>query len=53
MWILRQTVANLFDSLPTEPVLRTFIQYSITFRSQPEAANDVIISVAVADIRVK
>ena len=35
-------VAELFDSLPVEPVLRTFVQYLIGLCSQQEAASDVI-----------
>ena len=36
MVILRQTVAELFDTLSTGPVLRTFLQYSVTFCSRLE-----------------
>ena len=31
--ILRKTVAELFDSLQAAPVLRTFLQYLVAFRS--------------------
>ena len=41
--ILCSTVVELFNSLPTTPVLRTFVQYLIgLFRSRPESASDVI-----------
>ena len=41
---LHDTVAELFDSLLTGPVSRTntFMEYSITFCSRPEAAIDVM-----------
>ena len=35
-------MAELFDSLPTAPVLRTFVLYLIAFCNQPKAASDVI-----------
>ena len=35
-------MAELFDSLPTAPVLRTFAQYLIAFCSRLETASDVI-----------
>ena len=46
-WKYLQTFTNgdsveLFNSLPTETVLRTFMHYSITFCSRLEAASDVI-----------
>ena len=50
MVILRQTMAELFDSLPTGPVIRIFMQYSTTSSSQPEALNDVIIGIFVSRI---
>ena len=40
--ILRQTLADLFDSLLTEPVFRTFMHYSITFCSRLEANSDIV-----------
>ena len=40
-------MAELFDSLPTEPILRTFMQYPIEFRSRLVAAIDVISSAPV------
>ena len=39
---LHLTVADLFDSLLSGPVLRTVMQYSMTICSRPEAAIDVI-----------
>ena len=54
--ILRQTKTEVFDSLPAGPVLRIFMQYSMTYRSLPEAVSDVISGVALAwvgmDVRV-
>ena len=50
--ILRQTVAELLDSLLAGPVLRTFVQYSVAFCSRPKAANDVISGVAVDYVRM-
>ena len=35
-------MVDLFDSLTCETVLRTFVQYLITFCIRPEAASDVI-----------
>ena len=40
--ISRQTIAQLFDSLTTGLVLRTFMQYSVTYCSRSEAASGVI-----------
>ena len=34
-------MAEFLDSLPAEPVLRTFVQYLIAFYNWPEAASDV------------
>ena len=40
---LAKTVADIFDSLATELVLRTtFVHYLIAFCSRPEATGDVI-----------
>ena len=39
---LRQTVTELFDSVPAGPVVRHFVEYSIAFCSRPKAANDII-----------
>ena len=52
MVILRQNVAELFDSVSA---LCTFMQYSITFCSRPEAASEVMsfVSHTVYDIAVK
>ena len=44
------TVAKLFDSLPPEPVIRTFVQYLIAFCSRPKAASDIISGVAVEQV---
>ena len=40
--ILRQTVAEVFDSLPAGPTLCTLMKYSVTFCSRLEADSDVI-----------
>ena len=40
--VLGYTVADLLDSLPAAPVLRTFVQYLIALCSRLEAACDVI-----------
>ena len=45
--ILRQTAADVFDSLTTGLVLRTFMQYLIIFCSQQDAASDVIFGATV------
>ena len=39
---LGETVAELFDSLPASPVLRTFAQYLLTFCSRPDAERNAI-----------
>ena len=40
--ILRQSVAELIDSLLAGPILRTVVQYSITFCSRLEADSEVL-----------
>ena len=50
--ILCSTVVELFNSLPTAPVLRTFVQYLIAFCGRPEAAGDVISGVSLDYIYV-
>ena len=42
MVIFRKIVAELFDSMPVGPVLRTYMQYTVTVLSLPEVASDVI-----------
>ena len=44
---MRQTVDEVLNSMPAGSVICTFMQYSITFCSQPEAASDVIYGVFV------
>ena len=41
-WFLLEQWSNYSTLCPVEPVLRTFVQYLITFCSRPEAASDVI-----------
>ena len=43
-------VAELFDSLPAAPVLRTFVQYLIALISRPAAASNVILGCFVGTI---
>ena len=43
-------MAELFDSLPAGPILRTFVQYLIAFCSRLEVACDVIFGVAVDQV---
>ena len=51
MVILHQTVAESFDSfMPTGPVLRTFMQFSVIFWSLLEEARDVICDEFVAPV---
>ena len=50
--ILRQTVADLFDSLPAGPALCTFMQYPVIFCSRPEEAGDVMSCMVVDYIGV-
>ena len=45
-----QNVADLIDSLPTGPVLRTFMTYSFIFYSSLEVAIDVKSGVAVEHV---
>ena len=40
--ILRQSVAELFDSMPAKPVSCTCVQYSVTFSDLPEVASKII-----------
>ena len=44
---LHPTVTELFDCLPAGPALRTFVQYSVAFCTEPEAAIDVISGASV------
>ena len=46
----RLPVAELFDSLPVRPVLRTLVQYLLEFCSQRESVGDVISGVAVESV---
>ena len=48
--VLHQTDAELFDCLLAGPVLRTFMQNSVTFLSRVEAASDVISNIFVTHI---
>ena len=52
--ILRQTVAELFDSMSVAPVLCKYFcaQYSITFCSIMEVAGDVISCAAIENVGV-
>ena len=45
--ILRQTVTELWTSMPTAPVLRAFVQYLIAHCRWPEAASGVIFGMFV------
>ena len=45
-------MAELLDTLPVGPVLRTFVQYLIGFCSRPEAASNFISSTAAAQVGV-
>ena len=53
MVIMHQTVNELFDYMPAGPVKCSFMQYSITFCSQPEVASDVLAGVAVEDVGIE
>ena len=48
--ILRQTVTELWVSMPTAPALRTFVEYLIAFCSRTETASDVVSSQFVQHI---
>ena len=50
--IIGETVVELFDSVSVGPVLLTFVQYLITFRSRPDVASDVISGVFVGPIAI-
>ena len=46
----RQTLTELFDSMPAGPALCTYMQYSVTCRSILEAACDAISDTALEDV---